>query len=197
MTKKKIIAKQIGEDVSHPISDAAANKLAAILQGKDLKKNEYLVREGEINHQLFYVEKGLVRQFSHKNGKEITEHFALERSMFLNIDSFFTQGPTDTTIEALEPVTLYGMPHEPLMELVSNHQEINSLYRCIIEKMLTIIHKKIFAFRFETASERYVRLLRERPDIIKRVQLIHIASYLRMSPETLSRVRAGLLNGTA
>jgi CRP-like cAMP-binding protein len=144
---------------------------------------------------MYYVESGLLRQFCYKNGKEMTEHFALEGSIFTSIDSFFCRMPTCTMIEAVEPATLYGIPYIPLMTLINDCREISSLYRCIIEKMLVNIQKRIFAFRFETAGERYARLLRERPDIVRRVPLIYIASYLLMSPETLSRVRAGILGG--
>ncbi|MDR1259584.1 MAG: Crp/Fnr family transcriptional regulator [Tannerellaceae bacterium] len=194
MTNKKIIAQQVGEVASHAISEDAADKLASILIHKEVRKNECLLREGEINNLMYYVKDGLLRQFCYKNGKEITEHFASEDSILISIDSFFNQKPTNTRIEALEPVELYGIPYLPLMELVRDCREINSLYRCIIETMLTNIQKKIYEFQFETANERYMRLLKERPDIIQRVPLVHIASYLIMSPETLSRVRAGILN---
>jgi CRP-like cAMP-binding protein len=194
MTSKRIIVQQMGEAASHIISEDAAEKLASILEHKELRKNECLLKEGEINHLMYYVKSGLLRQFCYKNGKEITEHFVSEGSIFVSIDSFFNQKPTNTRIEALEPVELYGIPYLPLMSLVHECREISSLYRCIIEMMLINIQKKIYEFQFETANDRYLRLLRERPDIIQRVQLVHIASYLIMSPETLSRVRAGILN---
>ncbi|MDR1499644.1 MAG: Crp/Fnr family transcriptional regulator [Tannerellaceae bacterium] len=197
MTSKKIIAQQMGEAVSHRISDEAAQKLASILVHVELRKNEFLLREGEISHLMYYVKSGLLRQFCYKNGKEMTEHFACEKGIFVTIDSFFHQKPTNTMIEALESVELYGIPYAPLMSLINDCREISALYRNIIETMLINVQRKIYAFRFETANERYLRLLKERPDIIRRVPLVHIASYLLMSPETLSRVRAGILGGQA
>ncbi|MDR1936927.1 MAG: Crp/Fnr family transcriptional regulator [Tannerellaceae bacterium] len=191
---KKIIAQQMGERVSHVMSDAAVEKLASILVHMEIGKNEFLLRKGEVSSLVYYVKSGLLRQYCYKNGKELTEHFACEENIFINIDSFFHQTPTHAMIEALEPVVLYGIPYKPLMELIRECREINLMYCHILEMLLQGIHKKINAFRLETANERYLRLLKERPEIIRRVPLVHIASYLLMSPETLSRVRAGILN---
>lgn len=197
MISKKVIAQQMGEVVSHTISNDATEKLASVLVYKELEKNEFLLKEGEVCDLVYYVKRGLLRQFCYKNGKEMTEHFACEENIFICVDSFFHQKPTHAMIEALEPVVLYGIPYKPFMSLVQECREISLMYCRIMEMMMTGIQKKIFAFRFETANERYLRLLKERPDIIQRVPLVHIASYLLMSPETLSRVRAGRFNGQA
>ncbi|MDR2810015.1 MAG: Crp/Fnr family transcriptional regulator [Tannerellaceae bacterium] len=197
MISKKFIAQQMGEVVSHTISNDATEKLASILIYIELEKNEFLLKEGEISDLVYYVKRGLLRQFCYKNGKELTEHFACEENIFICLDSFFCRKPTHAAIEALEPTALYGIPYEPFMSLVRECGEISLMYCRIMEMMLTGIQKKIFEFQFETANERYQRFLKERPDIIQRVPLLHIASYLLMSPETLSRVRAGILNGSA
>jgi CRP-like cAMP-binding protein len=194
MISKKIIAQQMGEIVSHIVSDDASEKLASILVYMELEKNEFLLREGDISELVYYVKSGILRQFYYKNGKELTEHFICEENIYISVDSFFYQKPAHTMIEALEPTILYGIPYKPLMLLIQDCREISFMYCRIMEMMLAGIQRKIFAFRFETANERYLRLLKERPDIVQRVPLIYIASYLLMSPETLSRVRAGMLN---
>lgn len=194
MTHKKIIAQQISEKLSHPMSKDAIEQLASILVHVEVGKNEILLKGGEVSKLVYYVESGLLRQFCYKNGKELTEHFVSEGNLFINVDSFFHQLPTHATIEALEPLSMYGIPYQPLMSLIVESREINLMYCRILEKLLMGINEKFNAFRLETANERYLRLLKERPDIIQRVPLVHIASYLLMSPETLSRVRAGLLN---
>jgi CRP-like cAMP-binding protein len=197
MISKKVIAQQMGEVISYAMSSGAAEKLASILEYAEVEKNEFLLKEGDISHSLYYVKKGILRQFCYKNGKELTEYFICEENIFICVDSFFRQQPTHATIEALEPVALYGIPYQPFMSLVRECREISLMYCRIMEMMLIEVRKKIFAFQFETANERYLRLLKERPDIIQRVPLVYIASYLQMSPETLSRVRAGILNGHA
>jgi CRP-like cAMP-binding protein len=191
MISNKIIAQQMSEVVSHMIHDDDAEKLASILVRMELGKSEILLKEGEVSNWMYYVKSGILRQFYCKNGKELTEHFVCEENIFICVDSFFHRKPTHAVIEALEPTVLYAIPYEPFMLLIRDYREISLVYCRIIEMMLAGIQKKIFTFRLETANERYQRLLRERPDIVQRVPLVHIASYLLMSPETLSRVRAG------
>ena len=85
------------------------------------------------------------------------------------------------------------MPHDELLELAAEHYEIEVMYRTLIENSLILSQQKADTLRFESANERYRRLLREHPEIIQRAPLSHIASYLLMTPETLSRVRASLV----
>jgi CRP-like cAMP-binding protein len=197
MKGKELIARQMGEVVSQMMSDQTVEKLASILVYMEVEKNEYLLKEGEKSNWIYYIKSGLIRQFYYKNGRELTEQFACEENIFINIDSFFHQKPSHTTIEALEPVMLYGIPYNPLMNLIQECREISLMYCRIVEEALIGLQRRSNAFRFETANERYLRLLKERPEIVQRAPLVHIASYLLMSPETLSRVRAGILNENA
>ncbi|MDR1555591.1 MAG: Crp/Fnr family transcriptional regulator [Tannerellaceae bacterium] len=194
MKGKELIARQIGEVVSQVMSDHAIEKLAAILVYMEVEKNELLLKEGEKSHWIYYIKSGLIRQFYYKNGRELTENFAYEGNIFINADSFFHQKPSRTVIEALEPVILYAIPYDSLMNLIQECREISLMYCRMVEETLIGLQRKVNAFRFETANERYLHLLKKHPGIIQRAPLVHIASYLLMSPETLSRVRAGLLN---
>lgn len=175
-----------------PLSDAAIEKLASILVRTDLKKNAMFLNQGEVCRQIGYVHKGMIRQFYYKNKKDLTEHFACEDSIFICIESFLRQRPTHLMVEALENTVLYGIPHDPLLALAAEDYEIEVMYRGWLEDSLILSQRKTDSMRFETANERYSRLLREHPEVIQRAPLSHIASYLLMTPETLSRVRASL-----
>ena len=94
--------------------------------------------------------------------------------------------------EALEASIVYLLPYEKLMRLTEVSWEINMFYRKVLEHSLIVSQVKADSWRFETARERYNMLLHAHPEIIKRAPLSHIASYLLMTPETLSRVRAGI-----
>ena len=87
---------------------------------------------------------------------------------------------------------LYGIPHDPLLALCAEDYEIEVMYRRLLENSLILSQRKADFLRFETANERYARLLKEHPEIVQRAPLSHIASYLLMTPETLSRVRANM-----
>jgi CRP-like cAMP-binding protein len=194
MKGKELIARRISEKVSQTMSEQAIEKFASILEYVEVEKNEFILKEGEKSKWIYYIKSGLIRQFYYKHGKELTEQFASEENIFVNIESFFHQKPSRAMIEALEPVVFYGIPYSPLTNLIRECPEISLIYCRIIEEALIGLQQKSDAFRFETANERYLRLLKERPEIVRRAPLVHIASYLLMSPETLSRVRAGIID---
>ena len=167
--------------------------LASIVTRKDMEKGEILLKEGQVSHHFVVVAKGMVRQFYYKNGKDVTEHFSYEGDIVICIESVLQQEPTRLMIEALEAGTLYLIPADQLLRLSKESWEINMFYRKMLEYSLIVSQKKADSWRFETARERYLRLMETQPEVIKRAPLAHIASYLLMTPETLSRVRAGAL----
>ncbi len=156
------------------LSEEAAQKLASILIRTELKKGALFLGEGEICTQLGYVYKGMVRQFYFKNKKELTEHFASEDHIFICIESFLRQRPANLLVEALENTVLYGIPHDPLLALCAEDYEIEVMYRRLLENSLILSQRKADFLRFETANERYARLLKEHPEIVQRAPLSHI-----------------------
>lgn len=167
--------------------------LSKILVPFKYSKNDIVLPEGQVCRHMYFVDKGMVRQYYYKNGKDITEHFSYEGRIVICIESFLKQEPSRLIVEALENTVLYGIPYDELHTLTVRNQEIELLFRKIMEHAL--ISSQVYADsqRFENATERYLRLLRTKPEILLRAPMLHIASYLQMSPETLSRVRAAHL----
>ncbi len=164
-----------------------------ILVRKDFAKGELLVTEGQISQNIVLVGKGMIRQFYYKNGKDVTEHFSYEGCIAMCIESLLKQEPTRLMMEALEDGTIYLLNHHKLMLLAEVSWEVNMFYRKVLEHSLITSQVKADSWRFETARERYNNLMQTQPEVIKRAPLSHIASYLLMTPETLSRVRSGVL----
>ena len=108
------------------------------------------------------------------------------------LESMLKQEPTRLMVEALEDSVIYRLSYNKLMTLCELSTEINRFYRKVLEFSLITSQVKADAWRFENANERYLRLFKEHPEVIKRAPLSDIASYLLMTPETLSRVRAGM-----
>ena len=160
---------------------------------KEYKKGDLLLQEGEISHNLIIVGKGMVRQFYYKNKKDVTEHFSYEGCIVICIESTLKQEPTRLMVEALEDCIVYEVPYNKFMTLTEISWEINLFNRKILEFSLIVSQVKADAWRFETAHERYIRLMNTHPEVVKRAPMAHIASYLLMTPETLSRVRSGVL----
>lgn len=167
--------------------------LEEIMIRKEYKKGDLLLQEGEISHNLMIVGKGMVRQFYYKNKKDVTEHFSYEGCIVICIESTLKREPTRLMVEALEDCIVYEVPYNKFMTLTEISWEINLFYRKILEFSLIVSQVKADAWRFETAHERYIRLMNTHPEVVKRAPMAHIASYLLMTPETLSRVRSGVL----
>lgn len=193
METNKSIAKRIIEAYSLSFDNGIVDLLADILYLREMGRGELFLDEGQTSKSMGFVEKGIVRQFYYKNGKDLTEHFSSEDRLFICIESFLKQIPTRLMAEALEPSRVWGIPHDAFFQLVKACPEIAMLYRRMLEHSLIESQVKADMFRFETAHDRYEKFMKLFPEPAKRAPLQHIASFLQMTPETLSRVRAGLL----
>ncbi len=167
--------------------------LESILVPMKFAKNELILKEGDICENIYYVDKGLVRQFYFKNGKEVTEHLGVDRSIIMCIESLFREVPTHLQIEALEPTVVYAMPKKKLEEVALHNVNIQIPYRKILEESLILSQVHADLVRFETAQDRYKKLCKLNPQVVLRAPLVFVANYLQMTPETLSRVRATTL----
>ena len=167
--------------------------LESILVPMKFAKGQMILSEGEICKHFYYIEKGLIRQFYFKNGKQITEHLGEDRSIFMCIESLFHEEPTKLQVEALEPTWVYALPKQKLEQVALHNVNIQILYRKILEESLITSQIHADLVRFETAQARYKRMCKLNPQVVLRAPLVYIASYLQMTPETLSRVRSSTL----
>jgi CRP-like cAMP-binding protein len=167
--------------------------LESILVAKKFAKNEKILAEGEICENIYWIVKGLVRQFYYKNGKELTEYMATENTICMCIESLFLEQPTNLQIMAIEPTVLYCLPKARLEAVAMKSVNIQILYRKILEESLILSQIHADMLRFESAIDRYQKLVKRSPQLVLRAPLVYIASYLQMTPETLSRVRTQTL----
>jgi len=167
--------------------------LESVLVPKKVAKGEKVLVEGDICKSIIYIEKGLLRQYYKKNGKEVTEYLAVEGSIMMSIESLFKETPSLQEIEALEPTIIYELPKQRLEEVALHNVNIQILYRKILEESLILSQIHADLVRFESAENRYRRMCKLSPQVALRAPLVYIASYLQMTPETLSRVRSTVL----
>ncbi len=167
--------------------------LESILVPMKFQKGEIILKEGEICDRIYWITKGLVRQFYYKNGKELTEYMTTENNIVMSIESLFKEEPSRQQIQALEPTVLYALPKNHLEREAVRNVNIQMLYRKILEESLIISQVHADMLRFESAQERYAKLVKRSPQLVLRAPLVYIASYLQMTPETLSRVRTSAL----
>jgi len=162
---------------------------AAILEPQKLLRGQSAVLEGDVCRCMYYVTHGLVLQYYKKNGQTITDGIAHEGDLLVCIESFFRQVPSTINVTMLEPSVLYGIPYDKLYELARTSFEFCQLIFAIEQRMLLRSQQSAIALRFDSAKERYMRLMRENPEVVRRAPLHHVASLLQIAPETLSRVR--------
>jgi len=155
----------------------------------EIPNGDFLFRQGEVCHHLFYIKKGLVRLYFYSDkGKETTVWFSAEDTLITAIDSFYFSKPTRDYCEALENLEVYTITYSQLESLLSNKKGAQIAFYILYEvtrKMAYLID----SIRFQSAEERYLSLINNYPSIIQRVSLGQIASFLGITQETLSRIR--------
>ena len=194
--RRRDVAREIAR-IYCTLTPKGVETLASILVPMKVSKGEKLMEEGEVCKHMYFVERGMVRQFYYKNGRDVTEHFSYEGRIVFCIESFLKQIPSLLGVEGLENSWLYAIPHDPFFRLIDEDKEMERLYRKILEHALISSQEHADSQRFENATERYLRLLRTKPEIILRAPMVHVASFLQMTPETLSRVRAAHINAAS
>lgn len=167
--------------------------LQSVLVPMKFAKGEMILKEGETCKHIYYIDKGLVRQFYFKNGKQLTEHMAVEGNIVMCIESLFREEPTNLQMEALETTVIYALPKARLEEVAMHNVNIQILYRKILEESLIQSQVHADLVRFESAQDRYRKMCKQNQQVTLRAPLVYIASYLQMTPETLSRVRSSTL----
>jgi len=180
------------QNISQTYSKLTDNCMADFIQvanhfTKD--KSTLLVTEGQYADKSYFIIKGCARAYYLKDGKDITDWFAFENDFINSINSFFENIPSPHFIELLEPTTFLEISRADIFHLADRYHDFDRLLRIIATKTMLALRNRIFSIQFETARQKYENLLNIRPDITQRVPLMHIASYLGITLETLSRIR--------
>lgn len=154
-----------------------------------LKKNDKLVKEGQYANKTYYIVKGSARTFYLKDGKDITDWIALEHDFISSINSFFLGTPSELYIEVLEETYLFEITKDTFLRLSNQYPDFDKFGKLITTQTLLQLQQRIVSIQFETAEQKLKNLLLLRPNIMQRVSLTHIASYLGITLETLSRIK--------
>ena len=188
---KRDIARELARRYSTMAHDEL-DILESILVPMKFARGEKVVESGDVSDAIYYVERGMVREFYFKNNKSVTEYLAADGTIVMSIESLFREEPSKLVIEALEPTIVYALPTKRLEEVALHNVNIQILYRKILEESLIISQRRADLLRFESAKDRYLKLCKLNPKVIMKAPLVYVASYLQMTPETLSRVRSAV-----
>lgn len=172
-----------------PIEPEAIEAMLDILSPREVRKGEVIWNAGEISRHILFINRGALRYFYSKGGKEINGQFFFENEFFTDYYSFITREPMDFTTEALEDSSLLLMPRNGINDLYERFKSFERLGRLIAEQNFISLHNTRVDLHTKTPEELYLDLLQNRPLVVQRVPLYMIASYLGITPEHLSRIR--------
>jgi CRP/FNR family transcriptional regulator, anaerobic regulatory protein len=172
-----------------PLSPEEFEALKGICTIRQETRKTHLFKNGEICRQVYFIEKGFVRVFYYADGRDITSWFAKEGQIASATDSLFSGQVSDYNIQLVEDSTLICIDYPKLELLFDKYPMVERLARLMTIDTYLKTEDRIKKMLFLTPEERYISLLESFPDIILRVPLGYIASYLGITQETLSRIR--------
>lgn len=158
-------------------------------------KGEIIIGADRLSDEIFLVESGLTRDyFWDTKGNEVTECFGVSGDLFASMFCYFKGEPAFLQYEAVTQMVLYSIRKDDLEELCRQNLAISNLFRTICIEELYCLERKCKIFGKDDALSRYISLIKVRPQIVKEVPLKHIASYLGITQQSLSRLRASIKN---
>jgi CRP-like cAMP-binding protein len=174
----------------NPLSKKAEEAIAGISNIISIKKNKDLRPIGHTCKTIYFINKGVARIYYYKDGIDITEGFYFENNIIARVESLFTGKPSRKAIQILEDAEIVAIDANALFKLYDSFPEIERLFRKIFEAGHVDTVNRIEGIQFHTAEERYKALLNEANDVLKKVPLKYVASYLGITQVSLSRIRA-------
>lgn len=177
-------------DRFHVISSASFEKITAISSFLTLKKKAELQATGKTCKTIYFLKSGLARIYYLKDGIDITDSFIMENQLIVRVESLFQHQPIKKAIEVLEDAEIIAIDATKLFALYDEFHEIERLFRKVFEASHVDTINRIESIQFHSAEERYHNLLIESPEIIQRVPLKYVSSYLGITQVSLSRIRA-------
>jgi CRP-like cAMP-binding protein len=174
-----------------PISDSSWKLLKELITFKTIEQNEALLRNGQTAKNIYFVCKGaLSAYFTDSNGNVYTKNIFLESDFAGSTVSYLLKKPSNFTLEALESTILISINYDAYRNLIDTNEDLQKFYVFYLEKNWVIAkEEREISIVMENATDRYLKLLEKHPTINTRIQQLHIASHLGITPTQLSRIR--------
>ncbi|MBO9729228.1 MAG: Crp/Fnr family transcriptional regulator [Chitinophaga sp.] len=187
----KSIPAHLPETLYHiaSMSNEAMSLFLNSAQHQIVKKGDYLLSEGQRCHAIWFIETGACRAFYNNPPKETNTSFYFENTFFTNLNSLRNNVSSDYNIQAMEAAVLWRWHKEELSRLYELSPEIVAFGRQWLEHLVIAQEKHTSWLKKNTPEERYQSILTHHPELVQRVSITHLSSYLGISRETLSRIR--------
>ncbi len=185
----------LDQNLTHHIqlSPQELETVHSFFKHKTLKKKTFLLRQGQVCNFEAYLLKGCVKKYYiDQNGFEVILQFAVEDWWVSDIASFCEQAPSNLFIETLEETELLTIDHQGKEQLFKQLPQLERVFRLMVQRAYAVLENRFFTSISATAEERYLNFIRNYPTIPQRVPQYQIASYLGITPEALSRIKAAV-----
>lgn len=156
------------------------------------KKGDLLLRQGAIAKTVFFLSEGMTRSFSYREGQDITTWFSFKNDFVTSFTSFFPREASYESIEMLSDGQLFQISYQKMMEVKTQSAEIERIIHYFSNLYTIQLEKRLFVIQTHSAAEKYQLILRQEPHLIQSIPNKYLASYLGITRETLSRIRAGI-----
>jgi CRP-like cAMP-binding protein len=173
-----------------PLNQEATEDLFENIKIKTFQKGEYLLKTGEVCKHLYFINEGLTKIFFIKDDKEFINVFGIENRLFTVFESYVTQTPSNFNVIALEPTTITLISYSEMDKLCKKHHGVETFFRKLASLAATKMTRRISEMLEENATERYNLFVKENNQILQRISLGDLASYLGITQQSLSRIRA-------
>jgi len=187
-TAKQFVSKYVA------LSEKEFNLLAQVLEIREFDKKEYLIREGEVEHYMNFVAKGLARKFFYKNKEEMVTQIARENDLISSYESFLAGTPSTYAVETIEPTTFISISRQHVEDLYLSSPKMERLGRMLVTQQFLIKEHWEYDRMRLNSHERFIKFIKENADLMQRVPQKYLASFLNIKPETFSRLKHLLRN---
>lgn len=167
--------------------------LIPICAFKKLKKGETFIKSGQVSEELAFIINGSFRFFYEKDDVEKTAYFVFGNEIMASFECILEKKPSKTTIQALEDSEIFVLDYSKMRKLYSTYPKFEQIQRIIGEYYILMLHNQLSSFLLDTPEERYVKLVENSPDLLNKVPLQYIASYIGVTPVSLSRIRKRII----
>jgi len=163
--------------------------LEELFKERFIKKGDFFLGEGQVCKYAGFIVKGLMRYYINHDGEDRTYDFAHENNFVCNYESFIPQTPSTKIIQALEDCEILQISYEDLQILYKSIEEGERLGRLVIEQVFIQTLQALTSFYTDAPEYRYEKFIQKHPDLQQRISQYHIASYVGVKPQSLSRIR--------
>lgn len=178
-----------------PLSEEEAIAIKESMIIEHFAKGTYLLKEGQTQVDTYLVLKGCIREFIDKDGEERTTNFFTEDQWVISLGNFNPQSSTENNLICAEDSSVMVGNEKSAQDIFKKHPRFETISRMVMETYFSEQRDLLISYFTNTPEERYLTVLKTRPDLLQRIPQYQLASYIGVKPESLSRIRKRILRG--